>query len=55
MEVLTTFECFSCILECAFDEGTQVMAFLADTRGKHLQRKQLPAWLPPATHAKIVL
>ena len=27
MVVLTIFECFSCILECAFDEGAQVMAF----------------------------
>ena len=27
MAVLTIFECFSCILECAFDEGAQVMAF----------------------------
>ena len=27
MAVLTIFECFSCILECAFDEGAHVMAF----------------------------
>jgi len=27
MVVLTIFECFSCILECAFDEGAQVMTF----------------------------
>ena len=28
---------------------------IACTRGKHLQRKHPPAWLPPATHAKAVL